>query len=509
MSQAYTTCDEWEEFSGAFEQFTAVVSYLRSDLSQQLDHGQVEQYLETQGRALLRQLLQGHLDDRAAHEPVWESVEGSDGIIRRHHREGCETHLETLCGDVVVTHRASSARGAPSLFPLDATLHLPPDTYSEGLRRRLAHEVAVMSFDEATARIAQTTGGQVPKRQSEEVVVKVAQDFEDFSALRAMPGAEARDELLVLTTDGKGIVMRHDDLREATRQAAARASPQRSRRLGPGAKRHRKRMATVASVSTVAPSVRSPEAVMTSDGDEVPRPRVQNKRVWASVKREAEAVIDDLFQEALRRDPTQHRPWVVLVDGEPHQRARIHAAATRHQVSVTMVMDCMHGLEYLWDAARAFHPGGAETAQVWGQERALKVLQGHAREVAAGMRRRATLRRVSDKQRAAVDTCADYLLNRQSSLRYDVFLARGFPIATGVIEGACRHLLKDRMDLTGARWRLQRAEAVLQFRALRSSGDFEADWAFHTEQEFHRNHLSRYADALWLDADFAADETTV
>jgi hypothetical protein len=298
MSQAYTTFDEWEEFSGAFEPFTAVVSHVRSDLSQHLDHGQVEQYLETQGRELLRQLLQGHLDYRAAHEPAWESVEGSDGIIRRHHREGCETHLETLFGDVVVTRRASSARGAPSLLPLDATLHLPPDTYAEGLRRRLAHEVAVMSCDEATARIAQTTGGQVPKRQSEEVVVKVAQDFEDVSALRETPGAEASDELLVLTTDGKGMVMHHDDLCEATRQAAARASPQRPRRLGPGAKRHRTRMATVASVYTVAPSVRSPEAVMTSDGDEVPRPRVQHKRVWASVKRDAEAVIDDLFQEA-------------------------------------------------------------------------------------------------------------------------------------------------------------------------------------------------------------------
>jgi hypothetical protein len=462
MSQAYTTFDEWEEFSGAFEQFTAVVSHLRSDLSQQLDHGQVEQYLETQGRELLRQLLQGHVDYRATHEPAWERVEGSDGIIRRHHREGCETHLETLFGDVVVTRRASSARGAPSLFPLDATLHLPPDTYSEGLRRRLAQEVALMSFDEATEQIAQTTGGRIPKRQSEEVVVKVAQEFEAFYALRAAPGAEASDELLALTTDGKGIVMRHDDLREGTRQAAARASPQRKRRLSPGAKRHRKRMATVASVSTVAPSVRSPEAVITADDDKAPRPRVHNKRVWASVEREAEAVIDDLFQEALRRDPTQHRPWVVLVDGEPHQLARMRAAARRYQVSVTMVMDCIHVLEYLWDAARALHPGDAETVEVWVQERAVQVLQGHAREVAAGMRRSATVRGLSDKQRHAIDTCADYVLNRQSSLRYDACLAHGFPIATGVIEGACRHLINDRMDLTGARWRLQRAEAVLQ-----------------------------------------------
>ena len=135
------------------------------------------------------------------------------------------------------------------------------------------------------------------------------------------------------------------------------------------------------------------------------------------MERETEAVIDDLCAEALRRAPTQQRAWVVLVDGAPHHLARIQAAAARSRVSVTIVMDGMHVLEYLWDAARSLSPGDAHTSAMWVQERAQKVLQGHAREVAAGMRRRATLRGVSDKQREAVDTCADYLLNRQSSLR--------------------------------------------------------------------------------------------
>jgi hypothetical protein len=499
MSQVYTTIDEWEAFSCAFEQFTAVVTHLRSPQAQQLDHGQVEQFLETEGRELLRRLLQGHLDHRAAHETHWESLEGKDSIIRNHHRQGCETHLATLFGDVTVTRRSYGACGVPSLFALDAALNLPPDKYSDGLRRHLAHDVAIMSFDEATERMTQTTGGHIPKRQSEQVVVQMAQDFEAFYEMRQAQGAEASEDLLVLTTDGKGIVMRHEDLREATRKAAERAWPTRKTRLSPGEKRQRKRMATVASVYTAAPYARRPEAVMSPD-DELPRPKVHNKRVWASVAREAEAVIDDLFQEALRRDPTQQRAWVVLVDGEPHQLARIQAAASRHQVSVTIVMDFIHVLEYLWDAARGLEPSDSQTSEVWVQERALKVLQGHAREVAAGMRRSATLRGLSDKQRAAVDTCADYLLNRQSYLRYDVFLAQGFPIATGVIEGACRHLVKDRMDLTGARWRLPSAEAVLQLRSLRSSGDFEAYWCFHKQQELQRNHLSRYAETLFLEA---------
>jgi hypothetical protein len=501
MSQAYPTIDDWEMFSPAFEQFSDVVTQLRSDESRQLEHGQVEQLLEKEGRELLRRLFQGHLDDRAANETDWESLEGADGLIRRQRRQGCQSHLETLFGDVIVTRRAYRAPGAPSLFALDAALNLPPDKYSDGLRRRLGQEVAIMSFDEATERIAQTTGGHLPKRQSEEVAVKIAQDFEAFYDLRQAQEREATEDLLVLTTDGKGIVMRQEDLREATRKAARRARPKLKTRLSPGEKSQRKRMATVASVYTVAPYIRRPESVMSPEAEALPRPQVQNKRVWASVERDAEDVMDELFEEALRRDPQQDRQWVILVDGEPHQLARLQAAARRHEVLVTIVIDFIHVLEYLWDAARGFYPGDAEAAEAWVQARALKVLQGQSSQVAAGMRRSATLRNLSDKQREAVDTCADYLLNRWSYLWYDVFLDLGFPIATGVIEGACRHLVKDRMDLTGARWRLQRAEAVLKLRSLRSSGDFEAYWCFHKEQERHRNHLSRYADSLFLDAE--------
>ena len=373
MSQVYTTSDEWAEFSGAFEQFTAMVTHVRSHEAQQLDHGQVEQFLETEGRALLRRLFQGHLNHRAAHETNWESLEGKDNIIRNHHRQGCVTHLETLFGDVIVTRRSYGACGVPSLFALDAALNLPPDTYSDGLRRHVAHDVALMSFDEATERMAQTTGGHIPKRQSEHVVVQMAQDFEAFYEMQQAQGAEASEDLLVLTTDGKGMVMRPEDLREATRKAAERARPKRKTRLSPGEKRQRKRMATVASVYTVAPYARSPAAVMSPAEDELPRPKVHNKRVWASVERAAEAVIEDLFAEALRRDPAQQRDWVVLVDGEPHQLARIQAAAARHQVSVTIVMDFIHVLEYLWDAARSLSPSDAHTSEMWVQERAQKV----------------------------------------------------------------------------------------------------------------------------------------
>jgi hypothetical protein len=234
MSTAYTTIDEWEEFSGAFALFSDMVTHLCSELSQPLDHGQVEQLLETAGRELLRRLLQGHLDYRAANEPDWDGLKGEDGILRTHHRRGCATHVETLFGEVTVTRRAYGARDVPSLFALDAELNLPPDKYSDGLRRRLAQEVALMSFEAAMDRVDQTTGGHIPKRQSEQGLVQVAQDFEAFYERRQAQEAEASADLLVLTTDSKGMVMRQEDLREATRKAAERAPPQRKTRLSPG-----------------------------------------------------------------------------------------------------------------------------------------------------------------------------------------------------------------------------------------------------------------------------------
>lgn len=144
--------------------------------------------------------------------------------------------------------------------------------------------------------------------------------------------------------------------------------------------------------------------------------------------------------------------------------------------------------------AFCFFAPGSEEAETWVQERALRILQGKASDVAAGIRRSATLQKLDKKARENADKCADYLLNNRQYLLYDEYLDQGYPIASGVIEGACRHLVNDRMDITGARWRLDRAEAVLRIRALRASDDFDAYWEFHKLQEFKRNHANKFLE---------------
>jgi len=158
-----------------------------------------------------------------------------------------------------------------------------------------------------------------------------------------------------------------------------------------------------------------------------------------------------------------------------------------------------HVIEYLWKAARVFYEETSSEAEKWVSERLLAVLQGKAGHVAAGIRRSATLKKVPKEDRIPIDKCSGYLLKNKPYLQYHLYLKEGFPIATGVIEGACRHLIKDRMDVTGARWSLKGAEAIVKLRSLRSSGDFEKYWEFHETQEYERNHQSLYADPSILD----------
>ena len=489
---------EEDYFQQAHEHYHQLINTLSEEESQSWEHGEVENYINKEGTELLRRLLQGHLDLRYAEEEYQTKVEGADGEKRPHRRKKTQRKLETLFGEVIVTRVGYSTQQpeVSALYPADGKLNLPPDKYSDGLRRRVAVEASKVSFAETSQTIATTTGGAVGKRQCEEVSVKVADDFEEFYAQRSFAQAAVSNDndLLVLTTDGKGIVMHKQDLREATAKAAQKSSSSRQARLSPGQKRQRKRMATVASVYTVPRYQRRPEEIIGDQREPTQRPAISDKRVWASVRHESKTVIASAFSEASQRDPQQQREWVVLVDGEEHQLKTIKAIAKKQEVEVTIVLDFIHVLEYVWKAAFCFCPSGSEAAETWVQERALRILQGKASDVAAGIRRSATLQKLSPTARENADKCADYLLKYRQYLQYNEYLEKGYPIATGVIEGACRHLVNDRMEITGARWRLDRAEAVLRIRALRSSGDFDQYWEFHKMQEFKRNHISKFQE---------------
>ena len=272
--------------------------------------------------------------------------------------------------------------------------------------------------------------------------------------------------------------------------------------MSPGEKHGRKRMAEIGAVydavgvprtatDVIAPPGRGPNGGGEDQERDPQRgrgPVATGKWLTASVTDDIPAVISTIFDEAERRDPHHQRPWVALVDGNTQQIEAIRTEARRRDVPVSIVVDFIHVLEYLWKAAWAFYYEGDPDAEAWVATQAVKILQGKAGVVAAAIRQKATLGRYSPAERANADAAAAYLTSKKPYLDYARALEAGWPIATGVIEGACRHLVKDRTDITGARWSLPGAEAILTLRALITNGDLDAYWRYHLRQEHQRVH---------------------
>lgn len=489
---AVLTVLEVAESAGSRTHFEAILRFVDSDDAFSMSHGDLEEALVEQGRELIRRVLQEHLDKRAQREPRLEVVD-AEGVERTRVEQAHTRDLTTLVGEVEVARQAYRARGRPNLHPADGTLNLPEEKYSHGLRKVAALEVAKGSYEAAVEAIKLQTGVEIGKRQVEELAIRAARDFDDFYEERSREPCDAGD-VLVISADGKGIAMLPSSLREDTQRAAAKARPKLESRLSRGEKGNRKRIAEVGVVYDLAPLPRTPEEILgrPSGGKAPPAPKARGKWVTASVVEEAAVVVARLFDEAVRRDPQHLRTWVALVDGNNHQLDLIRGEARRRGIEIHIVCDFVHVLEYLWDAAWCFHSEGDPAAESWVKEKALAVLRGKSGLTAAAIRRTATKRGLTAAQRKRADTCATYLARKSPYLDYPRALREGWPIATGVIEGTVRHLVKDRMGITGARWGLEGAEAVLRLRALHANGDFPRYFRFHQTRELRRRHLSRY-----------------
>ena len=476
--------------------FGELIEWAAGEEALGLEHSQLEARLAEDARELARQVLQDQLDLRARVEQRADGVIGSDGTPRRSVERGHERDLHTVLGEVQVTRLAYRAAGSENLYPADAQLNLPPVRHSHGIRRLAALEAPRSSFEDGQAAIVRQTGQQIGTRQLRELTLAAAQDVGAFYAQRERTVPDGKD-LLVLSCDAKGVVMRPEALREQTRTQAQNASSKLKTRLSEGEKTNRKRMAEIVTVYELTPEPRTAAEIL-PDPDNPPaaastRPKAKNKWLKASVTDDARAVIAEMFNEADRRDPEHKLTWVALVDGNNHQIDRIKAEARKRKITIPIVVDFIHVLEYLWSGCWCFFAEGDPAAERWVSDKARQVLDGRAGIVAAAIRRKATTLGLDANQRKNADRCADYLLAKRPYLDYPTALTTGSPIATGVIEGACRHLVKDRMDITGARWGLAGAEAILTLRALISNGDFDQYWTFHLAQEHRRVHASRYA----------------
>jgi hypothetical protein len=482
-------------FGPAREAFEGMLSGLADPAAVSWTHAELEQRLAADSREIARRTLQGHLDWREATERRRPGgVSGADQVTRTRVECGHRRPLASVVGAVTVTRRAYRAPGHPNLYPAGAELSLPPGKYSHGVQRLAAGEALGDSFGQAAGAARRSTGLAIGKRQVEELTQRAAADFGSFYATTRPPaGTAAAGDVLVLSADASGITMRPDGLRPKTRKAAAKSRAKLATRLTRGEVRHRKRMAEIGAVYDITPAPRTPADILTQPGDgphtKTPGPTAHGTWLTASITASAAQVIAAAFREAERRDPHHTRRWIALVDGNRDQIHRITAEARRRGLELPILIDFIHVLQHLWTAAWCFHREADPAAETWIAAHTRAILGGHTAGVAAAIRNTPAL---TPAKRKTADAAARYLENNQPYLGYPRALAAGWPIATGVIEGAARHLVKDRMCIGGARWGLPGAEAILQLRALTANGDFDRYWAYHLAQEHRRNHQNRY-----------------
>ena len=467
------------------------------------------------GRELLCGLVQLALDGQAEREVRLPRVTGQDGVPRTRAEPGHDRPVVTRLGEVRVRRIAyrSGVRGAGSLFPRDAVLNLPPLGYSWSLQRLAEMFCRAVSYEQAHEFVLAATGVSIGKRQLEQIIMAAAADAERFyqdrlqdHAAPAGAGEEQEGSLppLAISADGKGVAMLPGARRRRTRAPEQKVRTF-EKRAGTGEKKGCKRMAETGCVFDVAPGqARAPEQVMRPDpGGEPPaRPHAVNRWYTCDITAGRDVTIGKVFDEAGRRDPDHRRTWIALVDGDVHQLGLIQAAAAARGITLTIVIDFIHVLEYLWKAAWCFHAPRDPAMEDWVTAQALDILHGRVSDVTARIARLAADHppRPGGEHAKIIRKTLHYLDAKQPWMDYPRALAEGWPIATGVIEGACRHLVQDRMGITGARWGLEGAQAMLWLRAICASGDTSAYWDYHITREHQRNHTSRYQPGLDLAA---------
>src|SRR6516165_6628161 len=406
-------------------EFALLQSWLASGSALQLSLHEIERQQQARGREVQRLLLQTHLQQRGNGDlgPVLYLQQRDGELLYSHRRLGTRA-LTTVFGTVELLRMGYSRPGPPGIFPLDRALTLPARSFSYELQRRLVKAAVQNPFLDSVQTIADLTGVSVSKRSLEENLPDAARDFDAFYQQRSM--ATAAGSVLVAAVDGKGIPM------VKPRGAQSKA------RLTKGQKANKKRMATVATVFNRVPWVRTPQQVIESlfptsrpaSGETPPPPRPENKRVWASLLKGKTAVIQEVAEEMDRRDPSRSTTRLALTDGERALQIRVE-----QKLNVTLILDLMHVLEKLWKAAYCFQAEGSLEADLWVIDRTLRILFGDVGQVVKGIRQSVTKRGMSGPKRKTLNAVANYLYRNRTRMRYHEYLASGWPIASGPVEG--------------------------------------------------------------------------
>ena len=424
--------------------------------------------------ALGASLLQLFFLTRAAARPT-EPVTAPDGTRLRYHDQRPISYYSVF-GKLQFKRHYFTAAEQVGLCPLDVELSLPVRCYSDLLREWMAYDATDAAYRESQTTLGRILGLSLSLQAIENGVADAAQDGAAFYGQPLDPTSRPTEgPILVVTADGKGVPM------------VQPTDTPGSVRLGKGQKRTKKKEAVVTGLYTIAPYVRTPQevvAVLLQEPERQPtatRPVPIGKELHATLEGKAVAMQDLVQRVAQREGPhLQHR--IALTDGaEALQQHMQH-----HFASHSLVLDIIHASEYLWDTANALLGETHPERKAWVRARLEQVLTGQTQAVITLLEAEANDPTCTETQRQVVSRTIGYYQRNLSYMRYDEYLAHGWPIGTGVVEGACGHLVKDRMEQSGMRWTQEGAQAMLDLRAVRLNGHWDTYWQFHRAQQHHR-----------------------
>ncbi len=469
-------------------QFDALNEFVRqaAEVGQRIDTVERELFRPLLG--LGRSLLSAFVAQQGGGDRGPEA-ETPDGPVARRLPERHDRRYVSVSGELTIARAVYGSREGQRIerVPLDERLGLPEGDFSyvpEDWAQRLCLKEAFAAVGRSLEMLLGLKPGARTLEPMSPTVAGYAPAFQD--ALPSPP-PEEEGSLLVVTADGKGVPMRRPP----------QEGPTPHHRRTKGEEANKKQMACVGAVYSLAPFVRKAEDILGEvlrDERAGDRPRPRHKHVWAEMTREVggEAVhakgapFARLGAEAAARNSGDDRPVICLLDGE-----RASGDMPREHFSGAVgILDLFHVLERLWAVAHGSHKEGSDGAEQYLEERLRDLLQGRVGYVIAGLRRRLNGGKLSGAKRKVIKSAAEYLSNNRAHLRYDEYLAAGYPIGSGVAEGACRHLVKDRLEQTGMRWTVDGAQAMLHVRALYLNGQWEEFLEYRVGQEQARLYQS-------------------
>lgn len=429
------------------------------------------------GRAMVEGVVAGH-----GQGDVGPTLEYQGRTLSRL-EEVRERRYVSIFGEVTVVRFVYGTRETQKheVIPLDALLGLPAGDFSYVLQDWDQAFCVQGSYEESRRSVERILGIGQSVRSLEHMSVSMSQAVEGFRETQPVPPAAEEGHIVVFTADGKGVPMCRDQERDPASQRGRRKK---------GEKANKKRQACVGAVYTIGAFERTADEVV----NEVMRDRCQAERpspCHKEVRAELTRKIDDLevngkeriftwFEEQRqRRDPADRKPVVCVMDGDRALWRRAKGVLR----GAFFILDLFHVLERLWQAAHCFHPEGSEEAKAFVTDRLQRILEGKVGYVIAGLRKMADHHGLRGSRRKQLSTAIGYLHRNRKYMKYDVYLQAGFPIGSGVVEGACRHLVKDRMEQTGMRWRIPGAQAMLDLRAAYLNGDWEALQKYRAKEE--------------------------